>query len=78
MEREDEIGTVPRWKAQQRARSSVASRSVTVTEHCRLTFQVDQTNAEIVGLDCGDCRYEAAMMAMEGMRMRNPAHPGDL
>ncbi|HQT88954.1 MAG TPA: type II toxin-antitoxin system RelE/ParE family toxin [Acidiphilium sp.] len=56
MEREDEIGTVPHWKAHPRARGRLASRSVAVTEHCRLTFQIDQTNAEIIDLDCGDCR----------------------
>jgi toxin HigB-1 len=56
MESEDEIGMVPRWKAHPRAGGSSASRSVTVTEDCRLTFQIDQANAQIVGLDCRDCR----------------------
>ncbi len=55
-DREDEIGTVPRWKEQPRAGGSSASRSVTVTGDCRLTFQIDQANAAILELDCRDCR----------------------
>lgn len=56
MEREDEIGTVPSWKAYPRAASRTESRSVPVTGRCRLTFQIDEANAEIIDLDWVDGR----------------------
>jgi proteic killer suppression protein len=52
MEQEGEIGTVPRWQAQTCVGGRAVSRHVPVTETCRLTFQIDQTNAEIIDLDC--------------------------
>lgn len=54
MEREDELRTVPTWKAHQLTGDRKGTWSLFVTKNWRLTFRVDQTEIEIINLDFED------------------------
>ena len=54
MEREEELRTVPSWKAHQLTGSRKGAWSLFVTKNWRLTFRIDQTEIEIVDLDYED------------------------
>jgi proteic killer suppression protein len=54
MEREDEVRTVPSWKAHLLTGDRKGTWSLFVTKNWRLTFKVDQAEIEIVDLDYED------------------------
>jgi proteic killer suppression protein len=54
MEREEELRTVPSWKAHQLTGGRKGTWSLFVTKNWRLTFRIDQTEIEIVDLDYED------------------------
>ena len=54
MEREDELRTVPSWKAHQLTGDRKGTWSLFVTKNWRLTFRIDQTDVEIMDLDYED------------------------
>ena len=54
MEREDELRTVPGWKAHQLTGDRKGTWSLLVTKNWRLTFRIDRTAIEIVNLDFED------------------------
>ncbi len=54
MDREDEIRTVPSWKAHPLTGDRKGTWSLFVTKNWRLTFRVDQTEIEIVDLNYED------------------------
>lgn len=54
MEREDELRTVPAWKAHQLTGDRKGTWSLFVTKNWRLTFQIDRQEIEIVDLDYED------------------------
>lgn len=54
MEREDELRTVPSWKAHQLTGDRKGVWSLFVTKNWRLTFRIDQDEIEIVDLDYED------------------------
>ena len=54
MEREEELRTIPSWKAHQLAGDRKGTWSLFVTRNWRLTFRVDQVEIEIVDLDYED------------------------
>jgi len=54
MEREDEIRTVPSWKAHLLTGDRKGTWSLFVTKNWRLTFRIDQAEIEIVDLDYED------------------------
>lgn len=54
MEREDELRTVPGWKAHQLTGDREGTWSLLVTKNWRLTFRIDRTAIEIVNLDFED------------------------
>ncbi len=54
MEREEELRTVPGWKAQRLSGNRKGVWSLTVTRNWRLTFRVDDSEHEIVDLDYED------------------------
>ncbi len=54
MEREDELRTVPGWKAHQLTGDRKGTWSLLVTKNWRLTFRIDRTAIEIVDLDFED------------------------
>lgn len=54
MEREDELRTVPSWKAHSLTGDRKGSWSLFVTKHWRLTFQIDRNEIEIIDLDYED------------------------
>jgi proteic killer suppression protein len=54
MESEDEIRTVPSWKAHLLTGDRKGSWSLLVTKNWRLTFRIDQAAIEIVDLDYED------------------------
>ncbi len=54
MEREDEIRTVPSWKAHLLRGARTGTWSLFVTKNWRLTFRIDQAEIEIVDLDYED------------------------
>ncbi len=54
MEHEDELRTVPSWKAHQLTGDRKGVWSLFVTKNWRLTFRVDQDEIEIVDLDYED------------------------
>lgn len=54
MEREDELRTVPSWKAHQLTGDRRGVWSLFVTKNWRLTFRVDQAEIEIIDLDYED------------------------
>ena len=54
MEREEELRTVPAWRAHQLAGDRKGVWSLSVTKNWRLTFQIDQREIEIVDLNYED------------------------
>jgi proteic killer suppression protein len=54
MEKQDELRTVPSWKAHQLTGDRKGTWSLFVTKNWRLTFRIDQTEVEIVDLDYED------------------------
>jgi toxin HigB-1 len=54
MEREDELQTIPSWKAHQLTGNRKGTWSLFVTKNSRLTFQIDQAEVEIIDLDYED------------------------
>jgi proteic killer suppression protein len=54
MEHEDEIRTVPSWKAHKLTGDRKGIWSLFVTKNWRLTFRIDQAEIEIVDLDYED------------------------
>ena len=54
MEREDELRTVPSWKAHQFTGDRKNAWSLSVTRNWRLTFLIDREEGEIVGLNYED------------------------
>jgi len=54
MEREDELRTVPSWKAHQLTGDRKGVWSLFVTKNWRMTFQIDQDEIEIIDLDYED------------------------
>lgn len=54
MEREDELRTVPSWKAHQLTGDRKGTWSLFFTKNWRITFRIDQTEIEIIDLDYED------------------------
>lgn len=54
MEQEDELRTVPSWKAHKLTGSRKGAWSLFVTKNWRLTFQIDKDEIEIIDLDYED------------------------
>jgi toxin HigB-1 len=54
MEREDELRTIPSWKAHQLSGDRKGIWSLFVTKNWRLTFRVEQTEIEVIDLDYED------------------------
>ena len=54
MEREDELRSVPSWKAHQLTGGRKGVGSLFVTKNWRLTFRIDRDEIEIVDLDYED------------------------
>ncbi len=54
MEREDEMRTVPSWKAHQLTGDRKGAWSLFVTKNWRMTFRVDAQEVEIIDLDYED------------------------
>ncbi|WP_346296748.1 type II toxin-antitoxin system RelE/ParE family toxin [Rhodopseudomonas sp. P1] len=54
MEREDELRTVPSWKAHRLTGDRKGAWSLFVTKNWRLTFQIDKDGIEIIDLDDED------------------------
>ncbi|BBK38904.1 plasmid maintenance system killer protein [Allostella sp. ATCC 35155] len=54
MEREEELRTVPSWKAHQLSGDRKGTWSLFVTRNWRMTFQIEQGEVEIVDLDYED------------------------
>ena len=54
MEREDELRTIPSWKAHQLTGDRKGVWSLFVTKNWRLTFRIDQGEIEIFDLDYED------------------------
>jgi proteic killer suppression protein len=54
MEHEDELRTVPIWKAHVLTGSRKGTWSLFVTKNWRLTFRIDQQEIEIIDLDYED------------------------
>ncbi|MEO6825277.1 MAG: type II toxin-antitoxin system RelE/ParE family toxin [Nitrosospira sp.] len=54
MEKEDELRTVPSWKAHQLAGERKGTWGLFVTRNWRMTFRIDQEEIEIIDLDYED------------------------
>lgn len=54
MEWEDELRSVPNWKAHQLTGDRKGTWSLFVTKNWRITFRIDQTEIEIIDLDYED------------------------
>jgi proteic killer suppression protein len=54
MEREDELRTVPSWKAHMLAGDRKGTWSLFVTKNWRMTFRIDRDKIEIIDLDYED------------------------
>ncbi len=54
MEREDELRSIPSWKAHQLTGDRKGVWSLFVTKNWRLTFKIEQAEVEIVDLDFED------------------------
>ena len=54
MEREEELWTVPSWKAHKLVGERKGVWSLSVTKNWRITFKIDQAAGEIVDLDFED------------------------
>jgi addiction module HigA family antidote len=77
MAQEDEVRTVPAWKAHLLTGDRKGTWSLSVTRNGRLTFRIDGGAVEIVDLDFEDYHEEMAMTEPHGLRMMAPAHPGE-
>jgi proteic killer suppression protein len=51
---QDELRTVPSWKAHQLTGDRKGAWSLFVTKNWRITFRIDQTEIEIIDLDYED------------------------
>jgi proteic killer suppression protein len=54
MEQENELRTVPSWKAHRLTGGRKGTWSLFVTKNWRITFQIDRTEIEIIDLDYED------------------------
>ena len=54
MEQEDELRTVPSWKAHMLTGDRKGTWSLSVTRNWRMTFRIDRTEIEIIDLDYED------------------------
>ena len=54
MEREDELRTIPSWKAHRLTGSRRGAWSLFVTKNWRMTFKIDQDEIEIIDLNYED------------------------
>ena len=54
MDREEELRTVPSWKAHMRTGDRRGTWSLFVTKNWRMTFRIDQQEIEIIDLDYED------------------------
>ena len=54
MEREEELRTIPSWKAHQLTGDRKGAWSLMVTRNWRITFRIDRAELEIVDLDYED------------------------
>jgi proteic killer suppression protein len=54
MEREEEMQTIPSWKAHQLTGGRKGTWSIFVTRNWRLTFRIDHTDLEIINLNLED------------------------
>ena len=54
MERDDELRTIPSWKAHQLTGGRKGTWSLFVSRNWRLTFRIDQADIEIIDLDYED------------------------
>jgi proteic killer suppression protein len=54
MEREDELRTIPGWKAHQLSADRKGTWSLFVTRNWRITFRIDRAEIEIIDLDYED------------------------
>jgi proteic killer suppression protein len=54
MEEARELHDIPSWKAHQLTGDRKGTWSLTVTRNWRITFKIDQTEKEIIGLDYED------------------------
>ena len=54
MGQEDELRTIPTWKAHQLTGDRKGTWSLSVTRNWRVTFRIDRDEGEIVGLDFED------------------------
>ena len=54
MEREDELRTIPSWKAHKLTGDRKGAWSLFVSKNWRITFRIDRTEIEIIELDYGD------------------------
>jgi proteic killer suppression protein len=54
MEKEDELRTVPSWRAHQLTGDRKGTWSLFVTKNWRLTFRIDRIELEIIDLDYED------------------------
>ncbi len=54
MEREDELRTVPSWKAHQLTGNRKGTWSLFVTKNWRMTFRIDREEVETIDLDYED------------------------
>ncbi len=57
MEREDELRTIPSWKAHQLTGDRKGAWSLFVTKNWRMTFRVDTQEVEIIDLDYEDYHH---------------------
>ncbi|MCY3829597.1 MAG: type II toxin-antitoxin system RelE/ParE family toxin [Rhodospirillaceae bacterium] len=55
MEREEELYTVPGWRAHRLAGDRKGVWSLSVTKNWRMTFRIDPAGRQIVDLDYEDC-----------------------
>ena len=55
MEREEELRTVPGWKAHRLAGDLKGVWSLSVTKNWRITFRIDRAGVEIIDLNYEDC-----------------------
>src|SRR3979490_2323894 len=74
MEKQDELRTVPSWKAHQLTGDRKGTWSLFVTKNWRLTFRIDQTEVEIIDLDYEAHPKAAGITPETCIRMKNPAH----
>ena len=54
MEREDELGTVPSWRANILSGDRKGTWSLFITRNWRMTFRIDRDEIEIIDLDYED------------------------